>query len=82
MISFWEALIASLFVSLGVCPYKPRQIASKMVVLPEPVGPDIKNRPDAAISGSSKFIFHSPARELKLRNLTLICAYYFLFLES
>ena len=54
--------------SLGVRPYNARQIASKMVDFPAPVGPDIAKIPSDTYSGVVKSMDHSPASELRFLN--------------
>ena len=51
--------------SRGVCPYKARQIASRRVDFPAPVGPVMAKRLFSAKAGLVKSIVHVPLRELR-----------------
>ena len=53
-------LLCVIFPSLGVDPYKARQIASRMVDFPAPVEPVMAKMPSEMNSGAVKSISHSP----------------------
>ena len=49
----------------GVRPYRARHTASRMVVLPAPVGPVMTKMPSDKKAGCVRSMAHSPARELR-----------------
>lgn len=67
MISF--PLLVTLF-KRGVRPYRARQMASRMVVLPAPVGPVMAKMPSDAKAGCVRSISHSPTNEFRFLNRT------------
>ena len=62
MISFSLSLRV---LSRGVRPYRDRQMASRMVVLPAPVGPVMAKIPADTKSGLVRSISQMPVRELR-----------------
>ena len=65
----WRVMISfSLLVTWrkrGVRPYRARHTASRMVVLPAPVGPVMTKMPSDKKAGCVRSMAHSPARELR-----------------